>query len=186
MNFLIRPKKGHLSQKITSELGEIDFLSLGKHIQNLPYKRNSDKENPAIVWEEQYGTCSTKHAFLKSIAEEQGAAGWDLVLGMFKMSGENMPKVAQVLAKNGLSYIPEAHNYLKFHGEVFDFTSPNISVAAIQATILVEISIQPWQIHDFKVHFHKGFLSKWIETAQIPYSLAEIWEIREACIVALQ
>ena len=34
--------------------------------------------------------------------------------------------------------------------------------------------------------FHKNFLKKWISDENIPYSLEEIWQIREQCIKDLQ
>ncbi len=44
------------------------------------------------------------------------------MLGIFKMNAENTPQITDILSKNQLNYIPEAHNYFKFQNEIFDFT----------------------------------------------------------------
>lgn len=42
------------------------------------------------------------------------------------------------------------------------------------------------QITEHKISLHKTFLSEWMETADIPLDLAQIWAIREQCIKDLQ
>ena len=45
------------------------FEEASNFVKNLPYKRNSNKENINVIIEENGGTCSTKHAYLKRISE---------------------------------------------------------------------------------------------------------------------
>ena len=50
-----------------------------------------------------------------------------------------------------------------------------------------EIEIQPSQITDFKVEYHKNYLEKYLQQdPEIKYSLQEFWQIREECIAVLQ
>jgi hypothetical protein len=42
---------------------------LTKFIKNLPYGRNKNRTDFGLVLSEQKGTCSSKHALLKSIAD---------------------------------------------------------------------------------------------------------------------
>lgn len=161
------------------------FLLLAEYIQNLPYRRNSNKEDIEIILKEKCGTCSTKHAFLKDFAEKEGLTEVKLILGIFKMSGENTTAVKEVLKKHHLSYLPEAHNYLKIQEKRYDFTSTTIDVNHFLPDILQEIEIETHQISTFKVAFHQKYLADWIEQEKIPMTLAEIWEIREQCIEAI-
>jgi hypothetical protein len=39
-------------------------------IRQIPYGRNPDKYNLASVFTDNFGTCSTKHALLKRLADE--------------------------------------------------------------------------------------------------------------------
>ena len=47
-----------------------DFLSASEFVRNLPYQRNLNKDNLATVFTDNCGTCSTKHALLKKLAED--------------------------------------------------------------------------------------------------------------------
>lgn len=154
-------------------------------VRNLPYGRNSNREDLSLVWKEQKGTCSSKHAFLKLIAELNAIPNIKLILGMYKMSASNTRNLENVLSKNSLDYLPEAHCYLKIDGERLDFTSPNSDFNKIKNDILLEKEIQPQQVVEFKVAFHKNYLQDWIKTEKVPFNFNEIWNIREQCIANL-
>lgn len=99
-----------------------DFHSASEFIRNLSYRRNLNKDNLATVFIDGCGTCSTKHAVLQKLAEENYQTDFKLILGIFKMNGNNTPQIKSVLETYNIDYIPEAHNYLKFKNEVLDFT----------------------------------------------------------------
>jgi hypothetical protein len=49
--------------------------------------------------------------------------------------------------------------------------------------LLEEISVAPEQVADYKVAYHRNFLERWLEeNPKTPYSLDELWSIREQCI----
>ena len=105
---------------------------------------------------------------------------------MFRMNGENTPKIKSVLHNYNLEYIPEAHNYLKFKNQILDFTKKNSSENDFINDLLEEIEIEPHQINQFKIEFHKNYLKNWLnENPETHYSLDELWKIREECIKAL-
>lgn len=163
-----------------------DFLSASEFVRNLPYRRNPDKDNLVTVFTDQCGTCSTKHALLKKLAEENHQPDFKLMLGIFRMNGKNTPKTKPVLEKYNLEHISEAHNYLKFKNQILDFTKKNSSGTDFVDDILEETEIEPHQITQFKIEFHKNYLKKWLsQNPEIPYSLGELWKIREECIFAL-
>jgi hypothetical protein len=155
-------------------------------VQQLPYARNTDKTNPLCVLDENCGTCSTKHALLKTLADENGHPEIELVLGIFKMNAHNTPAVADTLKQYQLHEMPEAHNYLRFNGTRYDFTKPGFLPGRWEPDLLEEITITPQQITTFKVNHHRAFLERWLqEHPEIDYDINEFWFIREVCITAL-
>lgn len=169
------------------KMGIGTFEDAVNYIKDLPYKRNPNKHNPLCVFVDNGGTCSTKHALLKRLAEENSIHNVKLMLGIFKMTATNTPKIASVLKEYSLKEIPEAHNYLKINDRIFDFTRRNSKPEDFVDDLLEEIQIQPEQITDFKVGFHKNFIQQYLkENPQISYTLEEFWRIREECIAALQ
>jgi hypothetical protein len=162
------------------------FAEAALYIKNLPYGRNADKENLETIFTDGCGTCSTKHAILKLLAEENDMDGLDLKLGIFRMNAENSPKTGPVLEKYGLKYIPEAHNYLYYNGNIIDITFPGNTFLDFVPELLDEMTIIPNQITTFKVARHKDFIVKWLnENPAIKYTPEELWNIRERCIAAL-
>jgi len=166
-------------------LGLKDFNQVCNYIKHLPYGRIKDRSNYASILEEQKGTCSTKHAFLKQLAIENGAENIRLCLGIYKMNDTNTSGIASVLKKYNLNYILEAHTYLKIDNTILDFTRVTASKTSFETSLVNEIAILPKQIGEFKVNFHQDYLKEWILTKKIPYSFKEIWSIREECIANL-
>lgn len=150
--------------------------------QKLPYGRNENRRDLKLVISEEKGTCSSKHAMLKKVADLNQIANVNLILGIYKMSEKNTPKIGDELTENSLEYIPEAHCYLEIDGERKDFTSPASNFETIKDDVMKEISIEPEQVTDFKVTYHQSFLKQWIEDEKIPFSFEDIWRIREQCI----
>ncbi len=185
LNFYIK-NQGIISNRFL-DLGLNDFNSAAKYIQLLPYQRNSAKENVLCVFNDLGGTCSTKHSLLKNLAIENDFLELKLMLGIFMMNSKNTSKISPVLKKYGLTEMPEAHNYLKYKNEIFDFTRKNSSPENFINDLVEEIEIQPSQITDLKIEYHRNFLKNYlIENPSIPYDLEELWKIREECILALQ
>ena len=179
---MIQDKVSQLFQ----ERGITTFAEAGKFVAQLNYGRNANKEDVTTLFSDNCGTCSTKHALLKLFAEEQGRQDIQLMLGIFRMNAQNAPKVGKVLSKYNLSYLPEAHNYLKCYGIRLDFTLPEEKALQFENDLLEEIEIEVTQITHFKVNYHKAFLQKWLlENPIITFDLETIWKIREECISAL-
>lgn len=164
------------------KLGVEGFIEASEHVKRLPYRRNQDKNSITCVLDDRCGTCSTKHALLKRLADENGHTGVKLMLGIYKMDGHNTVGIMPVLEKHGLKHLPEVHNYLKVNDTVLDFTGLGMSAADLSNNLLTEIEITPDQITDYKVGYHREYLVRWLVDESLPYSLDEIWQIREECI----
>lgn len=170
---------------ITQELVALQVDTWTKaleYIQSLPYGRNANRKDYDLVLQEKKGTCSSKHALLKAIADLNQIPNVKLILGLYKMNEANTPNIGKEISKAQLAYIPEAHCYLQMNGKRMDVTSSHSEFSKIEKDILLEKEILPEQVADFKVDFHRNYLKNWIAENNIPYSFDEIWAMREACI----
>ncbi|RZJ64321.1 MAG: hypothetical protein EOO50_16015 [Flavobacterium sp.] len=161
-----------------------DWNSLVNHVRNLPYGRNENRHDFTLVLSEGKGSCSSKHALLKSIADENHI-DVKLCIGIYEMTKSNTPGIANVLLENHIDFIPEAHCYLRSNNRRLDFTNPHSDISTIESVLLTEIEITPEQVADFKVEFHKDFIRNWLSETNIRSTFDEIWEIRERCIANL-
>jgi hypothetical protein len=163
------------------------FQAAGRYVHALPYGRTTDRADVTAVLREGRGTCSTKHALLAALAEEQGIPV-ALMLGIYQMDERNTPGVGVVLARHGLCSIPEAHCYLLYGGRRVDLTRSGAEPAESIARFLHEEPIRPAQIGPYKTEVHRQFIRQWLRHdpgRAGGRSLDEVWQIREACIAAL-
>jgi hypothetical protein len=159
------------------------FSEATKYINNLNYGRNENKDDLKTIFDDNCGTCSTKHSILKKLAEENNENDIKLILGIFKMNASNTYEIKETLERNKLEYIPEAHNYLKYENTIYDFTKIGSKPSDFENDLLEEIEILPNQITIFKVEYHKKFLQNWLnKNNNIKLNLIELWKIREECI----
>ena len=157
-----------------------------EYTRNLPYGRNANRSDLSLIVLENKGTCSSKHAFLKKIAEENDFQQVKLILGMYRMNNVNTAKIGSVLSSKGLSYLPEAHCYLKIDNRRVDITNSNSDISTWEGDILEEFEISAEQVNTFKVEYHQSYLRKWIIDNNIPFDFESIWNIREECIKNLE
>lgn len=180
-DFEVKPN-GKIS-KVFLKNGILTFRQATKFIQNLPYGRNPNKNDLTTLFTDNCGTCSTKHAILKQLADENNFTDIILICGLFRMSSHNTPEISSTLNKYGLDFIPEAHNYLKYKNKILDFTKTDANAIDFIEDLIEEIEILPHQITDYKVSYHKNYLASWLDNnKQLDLSLNDIWEIREQCI----
>ena len=176
--------KGILSKRLL-EMEVFSFNELIRFVQDLPYGRNANRANPDLILKELKGTCSTKHALVKKVALEQELNEVKLMLCMFKMNAKNTSKIANVLSKYNLEYIPEAHCVLQIDNQYLDITTSKSSYNKIAEEVIELVEIQPEQIGTFKVDYHQQFIKDWLTKANSNYSFNEFWGIREECILKL-
>jgi hypothetical protein len=163
-----------------------NWSDLIEYTRNLPYGRNLNREDFSLVIKENKGTCSSKHSFLKKVADLNEFENVKLILGMYRMNHLNTPKIGNTILENGLEYIPEAHCYLKLSNQRIDITSNNSDIENLIGEIIEEIEIKPEQVNTFKVDYHKEYLHNWINENEIEMGFDKIWEIREQCIKKLE
>jgi hypothetical protein len=169
---------------ISTGLG--DWNSLLSHIKNLPYGRNALRDDFSLVLKEGRGSCSSKHALLKTIADLNQIPNIQLILGIYKMTEKNTPGIGNILSDNNLTYIPEAHCYLKIGHHRYDLTTNDSDIRLLEPDILEEQAIEAEQVIDFKVDYHRQFIEKWLVEENINLDLNALWGIREQCIENLE
>lgn len=173
--------KDVLTKSITTK-GIETWVDSIDYIQNLPYGRNANRKDLQLVVKEKKGTCSSKHAFLKKLADYNNIPNVELILGIYKMNNVNTPKIGDALTNAGLSHIPEAHCYLQIEGNRKDITTVKSDISKIEKDIIMEMPIRPEEVVDFKVAHHKDFLEGWIKEKNLEMNLERLWSIREKCI----
>lgn len=164
-----------------AEVGIASFQEAVSYIHQLPYGRNSDRANFKSVLKDDKGTCSTKHALIKALADELGIS-ISLVLGMFLTTSDFDIRIKPILDKYNLPGIPEAHSFLQHNNCYFDITFPGEMVFPKENDIIEKWFITPEQIRQFKLQKHSDFINRWICENQLPYSEKQIWDIRESWI----
>lgn len=171
--------------RLARSYGLDTFAATVHHVQALPYGRTTGRSDYRLVLGEGRGTCSTKHALLAALAQENGLE-IDLVLGVYEMTEANTPGVGDELSKHGLPSIPEAHCFLRASHGVIDVTMPEGSPVGAERRFLHEEAISPDDIGAYKTAVHRRVLGDWLHAAGHPeLGLDAAWAIREACIAAL-
>ena len=170
---------------LANNQGIFSWKQLTDYIKNLPYGRNANRTDLSLVLSEGKGTCSSKHALLKQIADLNNIPDIKLIIGVYRMNQTNTPKIGTSLSDHSIDFIPEAHCYLKINGERIDFTTSSSEFQRLEADIIQELEIEPWQVSDFKVEYHKDFIKQWLKESKSSFSFEEIWQIRERCIANL-
>jgi hypothetical protein len=166
------------------ELGISNWNDVLVRVRNIPYGRNSNREDLSLVLKENKGSCSSKHAFLKEIANQNNIPSVQLIIGIYKMNESNT-KIGNILSQNSIDYIPEAHCYLNINGERLDYTTGSSSFEKIKNDLLEEIEIEPYQVGEFKIKFHQDFIKKWLSDSNATITFDQLWTVREQCIAYL-
>jgi len=177
--------KGPLSRQCISN-NILDFDDLIDHLRHLSYGRLSSRSEYLNTISIKKGTCSSKHAFAKALAIEQGWSSIELILVLYKMNEQNTPGVGAVLDSHQLLYVPEAHCVLydRSTDSFIDCTFPKSDFYALMPDTLLSEIITPQKTLQYKIEWHKRQVDEWSIINKLDFK--KIWVIRENCISALQ
>jgi len=168
------------------ESGVVSWDDIVRSVQCFHYGRNSDRTDLNLVWYERKGSCSSKHAFLKHVAELNNLPNIKLILAFYKMNNENTPGIGDLLEKNNLSDIPEAHCYLKVNEIELDITTVHSDFNRYKNDIIKTQIIQPSDVISKKIEWHKEFIENWRIENHPEINFETLWSIRETCIEQLE
>ncbi len=116
-------EKGIVSKKFLN-LKIKNFWNACIYVHNLPYGYNSTPDDIMILFKEGFGSCTTKHAVIATLAEELGIAVHKMI-GIYAMTEDIVTGTNQILKKYHLPYIPMIHCFLVYDSFRVDLTEGN-------------------------------------------------------------
>jgi hypothetical protein len=114
---------GIISAKFLS-LGIHNFAEASRYVHKLPYGYNSDRDDLMILFKENKGTCTTKHAVIATLAQELNLPIIKKV-GLYAMTEEIVTGTEEILAKHNLPYVPMIHCFLVYGKYRVDLSEGN-------------------------------------------------------------
>jgi hypothetical protein len=124
-NGTISSEYGEYSRKFL-ELGVSDFKGACMYVHNLEYGYNSNKDDKWILFKENKGSCTTKHAVIATLADELGIPLHKHV-GVYKFNEDICKGAGKITEKYSLPYIPMVHCFLVYKNNRFDLTEGNFN-----------------------------------------------------------
>ena len=108
------------------------FLSMGidtfqkacSFIHELPYGYNSDRDDLMILFKEKFGSCTTKHAVIATLAVELDLPVRKSI-GIYAMTEDIVTGTDNILVKYDLPYVPMLHCFLVYSDHRVDLTEGN-------------------------------------------------------------
>jgi len=100
------------------------FRAACRWVRDVPYGSNSAGRHPDVVFDEQRGTCQSKHSLIAALAQEL-ALPVSKYIGGYRLDESLVDGAGAVLARHRLTYIPQTHCVLKYEERFFDLTAGN-------------------------------------------------------------
>jgi len=92
-------------------LGIKSFINACRYVHDVPYDYNSDRDDLMILFKENKGTCTSKHAVIATLAAELNLPIVKNV-GIYAMTEEIVTGTDKILEKFNLPYVPMVHCFL--------------------------------------------------------------------------
>lgn len=99
------------------------------------------------------------------------------------MSERNTPGVGDVLAAACVDAIPEAHCYLTYQGQRYDFTGLASGQSSPFDSLIDERPVALHDLSSVKLAYHREAIARW--AAKVGLSFERAWQLREECIASL-
>lgn len=111
---------GIISSKFLS-LGIKSFIDACWFVHRLPYGYNSNRDDLMILFKENKGSCTTKHAVIATLALELDLP-IEKSIGIYAMTEEIVTGTNEILEKYNLPYVPMVHCFLVFENHRVDLS----------------------------------------------------------------
>jgi hypothetical protein len=105
-------------------MGINDFHHACRYVNELPYGYNSDRDDLMILFKENKGSCTTKHAVIATLAAELEIA-IDKHIGIYAMTEALVTGTQNILDRYKLPYLPMVHCFLVFEAHRVDLSEGN-------------------------------------------------------------
>jgi len=116
-------KKGIISNSFIN-LKIKNFWDACMYVHEVPYGYNSTPDDILILFKEGYGSCTTKHAVIATLAEELDIAVYKMI-GIYAMNDDIVTGTNLILDKYHLPYLPMIHCFLIYDTYRVDLTEDN-------------------------------------------------------------
>ena len=116
-------KKGIISEKFI-DLRIKNFWDACAYVHEIPYGYNSTPDDILILFKEGYGSCTTKHAVIATLAEELSIPVHKMI-GIYAMNEDIVTGTNLILDKYHLPYLPMIHCFLVYDSYQVDLTEGN-------------------------------------------------------------
>jgi len=116
-------KKGVVSEQFL-QINIMSFWDACKFVHELPYGYNSATEDILILFKEGFGSCTTKHAVIATLAEELNIP-IHKTIGIYAMNKNIVTGTTRILEKYHLPYLPMNHCFLVNDSYQVDLTEGN-------------------------------------------------------------
>jgi hypothetical protein len=114
---------GEMSRKFL-ELNISSFKEAALYVHNMEYRYNTKKDDRMILFKDNCGTCTTKHAVIANLAEELDIPLYKHVC-VYKFTEEITTGANEILEKYEIPYVPLVHCFLVYDKYSFDLTAGN-------------------------------------------------------------
>jgi hypothetical protein len=118
-------KSGMVSEKFLS-LGIKIFWQACEYVHQMPYGYNSTREDILILFQEGYGSCTTKHAVIATLAAELGIGVYKMI-GIYDLNESMVTGANQILSRYQLPLLPMLHCFLIYDSHRVDLTEGNLN-----------------------------------------------------------
>ena len=108
------------------ERGPTTFVEACRHVHQMPYGYNTTRDEPLILFEENRGTCTTKHMAVALLAVELNLPVHKHI-GIYAMTASLVTGADRIAEAHGLPYIPVVHCFLADGTNRVDLTEGNLN-----------------------------------------------------------
>ena len=175
-NFQLNSQK--LIGKRLKEIGIYNFHSIIEYVYKLPYSRISNLDDLLLTISEKKGTCSTKHGFLKAVAEENEQEDIRLHCVYFEFSKKHIPTLIKEFEKLKLQSELEGHCYLSYNNHILDVTTTYLDYPKfIDFSNLYKIDdLKSYECGEQKQKRHLKLFKEWCQEKEVDFEKA--WDLR--------
>jgi hypothetical protein len=114
---------GAISLEFTRR-GVTGFSDACRYVHQMPYGYNKDRDDIMILFKEGFGTCTTKHAVIATLARELNLSVVKKI-GIYAMTEEIVTGTNDILGQDNLPYVPMVHCFLAMEEKRVDLTAGN-------------------------------------------------------------
>ena len=100
------------------------FLEACRHVHELPYGYNSDRDDLMILFKEKMGSCTTKHAVIATLASELRLP-IEKSIGIYAMTEDLVSGARQIREKYDMPFVPMVHCFLVYEDYRVDLSEGN-------------------------------------------------------------